>query len=133
MSSVVYDRVRHLCEKHNVSISRVENSVGFGNSTISKWESSSPSVEKLRKVADYFDVSVDYLMGRSDDETPVSYLLSNDKDIIQLCRAREKMPQRDRDQMMRIESQICVYKPTGFAHILGFAKNCVPDRHLRGN
>ena len=102
MSSVVYDRVRHLCEKHNVSISRVENSVGFGNSTISKWESSSPSVEKLRKVADYFDVSVDYLMGRSDDETPVSYLLSNDKDIIQLCRAREKMPQRDRDQMMRM-------------------------------
>lgn len=102
MSSVVYDRVKYLCEKHNVSISRVESAVGFGNSAISKWESSSPSVEKLRKVADYFDVSVDYLMGRSDDETPVSYLLSNDKDIIQLCRAREKMPQRDRDQMMRM-------------------------------
>ena len=38
--------------------------MGFGNGTIVKWDKASPNSEKLSKVADYFHVSVDYLLGR---------------------------------------------------------------------
>lgn len=34
-------------------------------------EKSSPKAETLQKVADYFDVSVDYLLGRTDTPSPV--------------------------------------------------------------
>lgn len=93
MSSVVYDRIKLLCEQNDVPVSRVESALGFGASTIMKWGTSSPSADKLKKVADYFNVSIDYLMGRNDD---------TDEDIIQLCRAHKKMTPCDRDQMMKM-------------------------------
>lgn len=94
MPSVVYDRIKLLCEQNDISVSRVESILGFGASTIVKWGNSSPSADKLKKVADYFNVSIDYLMGRNDDDI--------DEDIIQLCRAHKKMTPCDRDQMMKM-------------------------------
>ena len=43
--------------------------IGYTNSTICDWEKgrSEPSIEALNNLADFFDVSVDYLMGREDD------------------------------------------------------------------
>ena len=42
--------------------------LGFSNQTVSFWESGSrePDMDTLIMLADYFDVSVDYLLGRND-------------------------------------------------------------------
>ncbi len=56
------DKIRQLCTQRNMSITKLEEIMGFGNSTISKWKNSSPSVDKLKKVADYFGVTVDSLI-----------------------------------------------------------------------
>ena len=45
-----------------IADSCLEKTLGFGNGTIKKWGESSPSVDKLKKVADYFGVSVDYFL-----------------------------------------------------------------------
>lgn len=44
----------------------------FSKSTFSKWENArqEPSFSYVLMVADFFDVSVDYLIGISDDRTP---------------------------------------------------------------
>lgn len=58
------ERIKSICDKRELSIYRVEKDCGFGNGSIMKWERSSPKVENIVKLADYFGVSVDYLLGR---------------------------------------------------------------------
>lgn len=102
MESVLYNRVKELCEKRGITISKFESDLGFGNSSIKKWRNSiSPSVDKIIIVANYFDVSVDYLLGRTDIVKPVSEVIG-DKDVISFQRARDKMTERDKDRMMQM-------------------------------
>ena len=64
---MLFERVKELCKKRGISISELENRIGFGKNSIYKWKTQSPKLETLQKVADYFHVSTDYLLGRTDD------------------------------------------------------------------
>lgn len=66
------DRIKELANQRKVSVAELERALGFGNGSISKWNKQSPSTEKLKQVADYFQVSVDYLLGRSNDKYDLS-------------------------------------------------------------
>ena len=57
-------RIRRLCETTGDTLASLEKKLGFGNATIRKWDDATPSGDRLSKVADYFGVSVDYLLGR---------------------------------------------------------------------
>ena len=65
---MIYKNVVALCKKHGISISKLEKEVGIGNGTIGRWEKSSPTVESIKKVADYFGVSVDSLISATPNE-----------------------------------------------------------------
>lgn len=102
MESVLYQRIKDLCERKGISIAKLETELGFGNASIKKWGNvSSPSVNKIIKVAGYFDVSVDYLLGRTDIEGSISEVIG-DEDIISFQRARQKMTPSDRERMMQM-------------------------------
>lgn len=60
------DRIRELANGRGLSLPNLESKLGFGNGTIVKWDKASPNTDKLQKVADYFAVSVDYLLGRQE-------------------------------------------------------------------
>lgn len=60
-----------MCQKRGISISRLEKELGFGNATIRGWVSSSPTVERLKAVADYFGVTVDDLISNRNDSTAI--------------------------------------------------------------
>ena len=62
------DKIRLLANKKGISLPVLETELGFGNGTISRWKTSSPSTEKLKKVAQYFDVSLDYLAGNDSSD-----------------------------------------------------------------
>ena len=59
---VMFEKISRLCNERGISIWKLENVLGFGRGTIFKWKKSSPSVEKLKTVADYFGVTLDYLL-----------------------------------------------------------------------
>ncbi len=70
------EKIRALARQRDLSLPQLEQELGLGNGTISRWRSSSPNTEKLQKIADYFQVSMDYLLGRE------QYLTQKDeKDI----------------------------------------------------
>lgn len=58
-------RIKRLCIKRNISIARLEQDTGLANGSIRKWGKTLPSSDRLQKVADYFNVTTDYLLGRS--------------------------------------------------------------------
>lgn len=82
MSEVDRDRLVNTRNKHGFSQKYVALSVGVAPSIVSRWESGVkiPSRENLTKLANLYNVSVDYLLGRSDDEMPVTAVnLSQDE------------------------------------------------------
>ncbi|HDR6285644.1 TPA: helix-turn-helix transcriptional regulator [Bacillus cereus] len=56
--------IKNLCAQRTIALSALERDLEFGNGTIRRWDKTSPSAEKLQKVADYFNVTTDYLLGR---------------------------------------------------------------------
>lgn len=64
------DRIRELRKANNWTQQELADKLGLDRTTISKWErqgGSEPDNTTLAKVADIFNVSVDYLLGRVDD------------------------------------------------------------------
>ncbi|HHY72661.1 MAG TPA: helix-turn-helix transcriptional regulator [Bacillus bacterium] len=61
-----FDRVKKLCEEQKISIVELEEKLNFSRNSLYSWKKNNPSSDKLEKVADYFDVSTDYLLGRTD-------------------------------------------------------------------
>lgn len=58
-------RIKELADKKKVTFAEIERNTGISNGQIRRWDTSSPKIENIQKVADYFDVSTDYLLGRS--------------------------------------------------------------------
>ncbi|MDB1728610.1 helix-turn-helix domain-containing protein [Enterococcus avium] len=67
-----FDRVKELADRQKISIVELEEKLDFGKNSLYRWKNSSPASDKLQKVADYFNVSVDYLLGRTDDSKPIA-------------------------------------------------------------
>ncbi len=63
------ERFEALCRKRGVTPSGVMVALGRSRRLAAKWKSTSatPSPEVLRELSDYFGVSVDYLLGRTEE------------------------------------------------------------------
>lgn len=59
---MIYDRVKALAKKRNVSIRKIEIDCGFSQGSVCKWNEVSPSAGKVKKVADYLKTSVDEIL-----------------------------------------------------------------------
>ena len=71
-----FEIVKNLAKKQNISIVELEEKLGFSRNSLYAWKKSKPSVDKLQAVADYFHVSTDYLLGRTDNTS-----LDSDNDL----------------------------------------------------
>jgi len=90
---VFYDTFKVLCEKKGVSCKRAVTEMGFSNSLATKWKNTgaTPQGETLSKIADYFGVSVDYLLGTEQQKTP-GLTKKDERDIAkELERMRESL------------------------------------------
>ncbi|WDC81729.1 helix-turn-helix transcriptional regulator [Ligilactobacillus ruminis] len=93
------DNIKDLAAQKKISVAELERTLGFGNGSISKWNKQSPSADKLKKVADYFGVTIDYLLGRPDrKETNVEL---SDDDVIMTWRGKP-LSDEDRELIRRI-------------------------------
>lgn len=76
----IYQRIKELAKEKKISIRELEKNLGFSNGAINKWDYKAPS-DKLEKVANYFDVSTDYLLGRSKKKRYYDLTKKDEKDI----------------------------------------------------
>lgn len=102
MESVLYRRIKELCQLNGITVAKLESDLGFSNSTIRKWDNNvSPSIDKIIKIAKYFGVSADYILGITDIQDSVDVII-NDRDIISFQRAKERMTPYDSQRMMQM-------------------------------
>ena len=78
-----YDLFKALCDKKGVSVSRACLDMGLSRSIAAKWKNTktNPSAEVLPKIANYFGVTVDYLLTGEQKENAPALTKKDERDI----------------------------------------------------
>lgn len=107
-----YERIEKMRKERGISQGNLEKELGFSNGSYSKWKNSMPTPERLQKLAEYFGVSVDYLMtGENSDNTALTTKDKRDiakdlDDIMEKLDSGEDGPIRYNGQAIDDESRI---------------------------
>ncbi len=92
----LYEKIKELAAQKHISIRQLEEKLGIANGTIRRWNKTNPSAAAITKVADYFHVSVDYLLGRK--ELPEQNFSPELNEAIDNAEAFEGTPLTDEDK-----------------------------------
>ena len=78
-----YDLFKKLCDDRNISVSKACIEMGLSRSIAAKWKNTktNPSAEVLPKIAKYFNVSVDYLLGAEEKVKTPALTAKDERDI----------------------------------------------------
>lgn len=63
----LFEKIKELCQNRGISINSLEETLGYSRNTIYSMKNKKPNAERLQEIADYFNVSTDYLLGRTDN------------------------------------------------------------------
>ena len=82
-----FERIKLLAKKQGKSLQKVSSDLGFGDNYLYTLKKQKPKSDSLEKLADYFHVSVDYLLGREDikpitEPIDLAELANSDDDYI---------------------------------------------------
>ncbi|WP_375709062.1 helix-turn-helix transcriptional regulator [Streptococcus dysgalactiae] len=62
-----FERIKELAKSRGISLGLLEEKLGLSRNSIYTIKNKKPSAERLQLIADYFHVSTDYLLGRTDN------------------------------------------------------------------
>lgn len=87
-----FDRIKELAKKQGLSINSLEEKLGYSRNTIYNLKNSKPSTERISEIADYFNVSTDYLLGRTDNPVIAGDTVTTpDGRVVDLSNLRERV------------------------------------------
>lgn len=98
-----FDRIFDLLKKNSMTQADLSRATGISTGLISQWKKrmQSPSVDKLKIIADYFGVSVDYLLSGEDSQkeklTEISEPSNIEGTYLRLARGAQKLGLDDED------------------------------------
>lgn len=81
---MIFERIQELAKKRDKSLQDIAVELDFSKNLFYRWKTSEPKARDVQKVADYFNVSVDYLLGReeqkplTEDDLSVLFRLNTD-------------------------------------------------------
>lgn len=58
----IYENVKSKCYEKGFSVLSLENELNFPRSSICKWDTNTPGIDKVKKVADILECTVDDLL-----------------------------------------------------------------------
>lgn len=98
---VFYDIYKTLCEQRGVSLSRAAADIGLSNATVTKWKKTgaAPGGETLTRVAGYFGVSVDLLLGV---EPPSPEKMGMDDFTFALYKESQELTEENRQKLLEM-------------------------------
>lgn len=64
---LTFERIKELAKKQGLSLNALEEKLGYSRNTLYSLKKQKASTERMQEIADYFNVSLDYLLGRTDN------------------------------------------------------------------
>ena len=79
----MYEIFEKLLKEKNVKVADVTRATGIASSTFTDWKKGryTPKQDKLQKIADYFGVTIDYLMNGEEKEWTPTLTEKDEKDL----------------------------------------------------
>mgnify|MGYP006293495707 CR=1 FL=1 len=81
--TIIGKRIKKLRKENNLTQEEFGKIFGIAKSTVSLYESgkSNPDDQMKQKIANHFNVSIDYLLGNTDERKPVNELIKNEEAV----------------------------------------------------
>ena len=98
-----WGRISEIMRERGVTAYKLAQSTGISSGNITDWKNgkASPSYGALVKIANYFNVSVEYLESKTDDPAPAATPV-DDVQIEILARAARKMTKEEKQKLIDI-------------------------------
>ena len=61
------EKIKELAQKRGISLQKVAEDLGYSINYLYTLKEKTPKSDRLQEIADYFNVSTDYLLGRTDN------------------------------------------------------------------
>lgn len=94
----MYEIFQKLLDKHGITAYKVAKDTGITTATLTNWKKGRyvPKQDKLQKIADYFGVTVEYLMtGKMQENSGSKLTLKDERDIKSILESTEQLLQQD--------------------------------------
>lgn len=93
----ILDRIKNLADSRNISLAELERRTGLSSGSITKWNKSSPSIDKVKLIADFFNVTTDELIG-SEQAKETSYTETDLAKMVDNAMSFDGQPINDHDR-----------------------------------
>ncbi len=103
----MYDNFAKLVQKKGVTIYRVAKDTSIAQATLIDWKNGkyTPKIDKLQKLADYFNVTLDYLLGKEDrDES--GDLITYDKFSFAMANQSRNLTEDDKEILLSMAKKL---------------------------
>ena len=91
----IFERIQELAKKKDKNLKEISLELGYSKNYLYTLKTKEPAADKLRVLADYFNVSVDYLLGR---EEKVNYTSDDFVEMIDNAMSFNGKPLSDHDR-----------------------------------
>lgn len=126
----IVQKIKYMCNKKNINITQLLDGAGVRKSLLYDMEkrNAKPSIEVLASIADYLDCSVDYLLGRSNQEniSHDSYTLSPDEQS--LINTLRKLPSDSQKIILELLQHLMNNIPTNNQNLSLRAARSINDQ-----
>lgn len=118
-----FEKIKELAKKRGKSLGQVEEDLGYGRNTLYKIKNSTPNAERIAEIANYFNVSTDYLLGRT--ENPA--IAKNDKANAYLGPAETELVAAFRNQTQNMTEEEKIRFNKAIESLMVTAKTLMDD------
>ena len=101
-----FEIVKDLCEKQGISLNTLEDKLKLGKNSLYGLKRNQPSAERLQQIADYFNVSTDYLLGRTKNPYTSNDDLMNTQELETLIMFRKETEDMSDDEKERFNKAL---------------------------
>lgn len=103
---VTFERIKFLANQMGKSLNQVEEDLNYGKNVLYRLKNSSPSAERLQELASYFNVSTDYLLGRTDNPNLPESEDVNNKSLAKQVMMRMNTEGLSEEDILGVEKEI---------------------------
>lgn len=88
---MIYELIKGLSKAKGLSINQLEKTLDFSKGSLCRIDTNRPSIDKLQKIADFFGVTVDYLMTGKNEHVPADKSELTERDRREIGRDLDKI------------------------------------------
>ncbi|MBQ9348879.1 MAG: helix-turn-helix transcriptional regulator [Oscillibacter sp.] len=124
-----YDNFKQLCDVKGITVTKAALDIGLSNATPTRWKKTgaTPDGNTLLKIAEYFDVTTDYLLGKSSDRVHYEDLVDTYQHSIEKWSQSEFLSEDEITQIKMHYSELLIR----YKHLIESFVNC--SREIRSH